>query len=310
VSATVSPPGVGEITATLPMFMLGFLLVVAGLGVNLRDLRQGLPGRLLLVGLAVNVSYPIAFAALIALGLLAWHNPMEAQNVLVGLAMIGAMPVAGASTAWAQNAEGNIALSLALVLSSTLLSPILTPLGLHAIGLLTHGDYSEDLHELARGASRTFVVLTVVIPSVLGLGIRELIGDRRAARVLPLLKVLNLVDLLVLSYSNAALALPRMVQHPDWDFILLTLSITTTMCAGAFSVGWVISRGLRAKAADTIALTYAVGMSNNGTGLVLASSALADHPLVLFPIIFYNLVQQLLAGALDALYRRRSTPSD
>jgi BASS family bile acid:Na+ symporter len=122
--------------------------------------------------------------------------------------------------------------------------------------------------------------------------------------------VLNLVDLLVLSYSNAALALPRMVQHPDWDFILLTLSITTTMCAGAFSVGWVISRGLRAKAADTIALTYAVGMSNNGTGLVLASSALADHPLVLFPIIFYNLVQQLLAGALDALYRRRSAPSD
>ena len=41
--------------------------------------------------------------------------------------MIGAMPIASASTAWAQNAEGNIALSLALVLSSTVLTLVVLP---------------------------------------------------------------------------------------------------------------------------------------------------------------------------------------
>jgi BASS family bile acid:Na+ symporter len=45
-------------------------------------------------------------------------------------------------------------------------------------------------------------------------------------------------------------------------------------------------------------------MNNNGTGLVLASMALADHPRVLLPVIFYNLVQHLVAGCVDRLLSR------
>jgi hypothetical protein len=41
---------------------------------------------------------------------------------------------------------------------------------------------------------------------------------------------------------------------------------------------------------------FGLGMNNNGTGLVLASLALANHPKVMIPIIFYNLVQQVFAG--------------
>jgi predicted Na+-dependent transporter len=41
---------------------------------------------------------------------------------------------------------------------------------------------------------------------------------------------------------------------------------------------------------------FGLGMNNNGTGLVLASATLADHPLVMLPIIFYNLVQHLMAA--------------
>jgi BASS family bile acid:Na+ symporter len=44
---------------------------------------------------------------------------------------------------------------------------------------------------------------------------------------------------------------------------------------------------------------FGLGMNNNGTGLVLASMALADHPRVMLPIIFYNLVQHLVAGCVD-----------
>jgi BASS family bile acid:Na+ symporter len=304
VSIDLRLPLVGSVPMTLPMFLLGFLLAVAGLGVNLRELQAGLRGRLLLSGLAANTLFPIAFAALVALALMKWHEPAEVQNILVGLALIGAMPIAGATTAWSQNADGNMALSLGLVLSSTLLSPILTPLALNAVGLLTQGDYSEDLHEMARGGSRVFVILTVVIPSVVGIMMRFALGDHRTARVLPYLKMLNLVDLLVLSYSNAALALPNVLAHPDWDFIGLALSITATMCLGAFASGSAIARGWHADPNDRIALTYGVGMNNNGTGLVLASSALADHPLVLPPILFYNLVQQIVAGVVDALHRR------
>jgi BASS family bile acid:Na+ symporter len=46
---------------------------------------------------------------------------------------------------------------------------------------------------------------------------------------------------------------------------------------------------------------YGLGMNNNGTGLVLAGAALAAHPQVLLPIIVYNLVQHLVAGAVGAI---------
>ena len=54
---------------------------------------------------------------------------------------------------------------------------------------------------------------------------------------------------------------------------------------------------------------FGLGMNNNGTGLVLASMALADHPRVMLPIIFYNLVQHLVAGVVDQLFCRTPTSS-
>jgi bile acid:Na+ symporter, BASS family len=186
------------------------------------------------------------------------------------------------------------------------LSPLVTPLGLHAIGLVTHGDYAEDLHELASAGSRSFVVLAVVLPSAIGIIGRVVVGPQRVARALPALKLANLVDLLVLNYANAAAALPQVVTRPDWDFLALIVAITVVMCAGAFVTGWAIPRALHAPRADQISLMFGMGMNNNGTGLVLASTALADHPLVLLPIIAYNLIQQIVAGVVDWLSRRRA----
>ncbi len=55
---------------------------------------------------------------------------------------------------------------------------------------------------------------------------------------------------------------------------------------------------------------FALGMNNNGTGLVLASMALADHPRVMLPIIFYNMVQHLVAGAANAMVNRAGPAPD
>ncbi len=48
-------------------------------------------------------------------------------------------------------------------------------------------------------------------------------------------------------------------------------------------------------------------MNNNGTGLILASLALASYPRVMVPIIFYNLVQHLVAGTVHEVTGRNST---
>jgi BASS family bile acid:Na+ symporter len=51
---------------------------------------------------------------------------------------------------------------------------------------------------------------------------------------------------------------------------------------------------------------YGLGMNNNGTGLVLASLALASFPRVMVPIILYNLVQHLVAGAVHEVTGRNA----
>jgi BASS family bile acid:Na+ symporter len=293
---------------TLPMLMLALLLANAGLGVQpsrLWNLRGG--AGLLLAGLAANLLVPLAFLLGLAQALRLWHNPEEAQQILTGLALVASMPIAGSSTAWAQNSDGNMALSLGLVLASILLSPLTTPVALHAVARAASGDYAEHLRGLAASGAGVFLAACVVLPSVLGVLARWAAGEARVAAAGPGLRLANNVNLLVLIYANASASLPEAVAYPDADFLALTLGVVAALCVLCFASGWWVARLLRADPAQRASLTFGLGMNNNGTGLVLASVALAGHPRVLLPIILYNLVQHLVAGgAALALGRARA----
>ena len=82
---------------------------------------------------------------------------IEPALITLVLALVASMPIAGSSTAWAQNADGDLVLSLGLVVGSTLLSPLTTPLALHAVGLMAEGAYAGDLHELAAHGTGVFL---------------------------------------------------------------------------------------------------------------------------------------------------------
>jgi bile acid:Na+ symporter, BASS family len=296
---------------SLSMLMLAALLLNAGLGVTFEKVRQMFRSPTLLgAGLLANLLMPIAFILVITRVMAGWHNADEVQNILVGLALVASMPIAGSSTAWAQNADGELTLSLGMVLLSTLLSPMTTPIALHSVGLMATGDYSEDLHELAAGGTGMFLAICVLAPSLIGICVRQVVGDARYAAARPRLKLINSVILLVLNYSNASVSLPQAVANPDPDFLAVTLGIVVALCVLAFAAGWMVSWFLGATPAQRISLMFGLGMNNNGTGLVLASMALADHPRVMLPIIFYNLVQHLIAGIVDRMTCRTSTSAE
>ncbi len=294
---------------SLSMLMLSALLLNAGMGVRWDTIREMLRGPSLLgAGLLANLLIPIAFILVVTRIMAGWHNADEVQNILVGLALVASMPIAGSSTAWAQNADGELTLSLGMVLFSTLLSPVTTPIALHSVGLMATGDYAEDLHELAAGGTGMFLAVCVLAPSLAGIGVRHVVGDARYAVARPRLKLINSAILLVLNYSNASVSLPQAVADPDPDFLAVTVVIVVALCVLAFGAGWLVSRLLRATPAQRTSLMFGLGMNNNGTGLVLASMALADHPRVMLPIIFYNLAQHLIAGVVDRLNCRSSAP--
>jgi BASS family bile acid:Na+ symporter len=293
-----------KMTVTLPMVMLALLLANAGLWVQTSGLKHLLRGStVLLAGLATNLAVPIAYLLGATQALRFWHEPAEVQNILLGLALVAAMPIAGSSTAWSQIVNGNLALSLELVLFSTLLSPLTTPVSLHSVGLMASGDYADELHQLAAGGTGPFLILCVVIPSTLGIFGRGVVGGARIDSARHPLKLFNSLNLLLLNYANASLSLPRVLAHPDADFLVLTLGVVVGMCAAGFGSGWLIARLLRLDRARQSTLVFGLGMNNNGTGLVLASVALADRPRVMLPIILYNLVQHLAAGSVAYLLR-------
>jgi BASS family bile acid:Na+ symporter len=227
------------------------------------------------------------------------------QNILVGLALVASMPIAGSSSAWAQNANGDLALSLGLVVLSTVLSPVTTPLALDAVGWMASGEYAAGLHRLASSGAGTFLTLFVLLPSLAGIGLRAAIGPRPLARAKPTLKLLNAANLLALTYSNACVALPQVAAEPDWDFLGVMLAIVLGLCILGFASGWALARLLREDEARRTSLVFGLGMSNNGTGLVLASTALAQFPSVMLPVIFYNLVQHIVAAVADRLTSHR-----
>jgi BASS family bile acid:Na+ symporter len=124
----------------------------------------------------------------------------------------------------------------------------------------------------------------------------------------PRLRLANALILLVLNYSNASTSLPKAIANPDWDFLAAILAIAAGLCAFAFTSGWAVARVLRLDRPGKASLMFGLGMNNNGTGLVLASLMLADHPDVMIPILFYNLVQHLVAGLADAALGRSDPP--
>jgi len=230
-------PDGSTVKVTLSVLMLSFLLFNAGLGIRARELtglwKHPAP---IISGFLANMAVPMLLVLALRGLMQLWHNSDELQNLLVGLAMIISMPIAGSSTAWSQNANGNLTLSLGLVFLSTALSPLTTPLVLHVFGYMTTGDYSADLHELASQGTNAFMLFTVVIPSVLGIVVHFILGEKRTDVVKPYLKLANFIVLLLLNYSNAATSLPQAFGKPDLDFLVFIYGTTILVCVAAFAL--------------------------------------------------------------------------
>src|SRR5262249_6822400 len=91
-------PVADRVSIPLPVALLGALLFTAALAVDTRELlgvlrRPGLLG----AGLLANLLVPLGFVLLSARAAPLWHSPRESAQLLTGLAVIAAMPIAGSS---------------------------------------------------------------------------------------------------------------------------------------------------------------------------------------------------------------------
>ncbi|MFE7266824.1 bile acid:sodium symporter family protein [Streptomyces sp. NPDC057592] len=297
------PIPVGASTLTVPMVLLAVMLFNAGLGVRVSDLR-GVVSRpvQLVLGIAANALLPLLVLPVVALGLRTWHDPAEAEGLVVGLMLVLAMPIAGGAASWGQNAGANVPLVVAMVMGSTLLSPLTVPLGIHLAGQLVGPDGAGALDDtttvdfIARTGAGVFALVSVVLPCLAGVVVRVALGEDRIPRVLPAVKSVNLVNILLLCYINAAGALGQALAHPDPDLLMLALGLSGAVCCLAFCCGRWMGRWTHCDQPDGVSLTFATGMNNSSAAAVLAAGWFPHRPAVLLPILSYSLLQKIVAG--------------
>ena len=288
-----------EVTA--PLMLLALLLFCAAAVVRrsqLRDLMQR-PGILLLSLIAIWV-VPALFVTLLGWLLPKILGDYVSTGMLVGLALVAAMPVANSSVAWCQNARGNVALGLGLIVLTIVLSPLATPQLLNLMGLALSEQETAQCEQLVTRFSGTFFIVWVILPSLAGMVFNWWMGPERIERAWNLIRLISAATLLLLNYANASLADPDGVfENEGFKAVLVSALLAVGLSLLGFLNAWIYARAMRLSRTSWSALLFGFSMKHTGLALVLAGEVLHEQPRVIMMIILATLLQHIVAGIAD-----------
>jgi BASS family bile acid:Na+ symporter len=296
-------PGVdlAGVHLSLPLILLALMLFSAAVLTDLTQFRSVLRQPLAMGAGLVAVWLGPALLVVAAGFVIPWAvNGPAATGLLVGLALVAAMPVANSSVGWTQNSDGNLALGLALVVLSISLSPLVTPALLSAFGMSLSPQEQNYCEALVNRFSGLFFIVWVVLPTVTGFACRYLVGAERIARATSGFTLASAAALLVLNYINSALALPKLRDSPA-SLLLITATLAAALSIVGLVFGWGIARMLKLPVATRSALLFGLSMKHTGLALILAGAVLANQPLAILIIVLATFFQHLLAGIVQWL---------
>lgn len=211
-----------------------------------------------------------------------------------GLIVVSCCPGGVASNVITYLAKGDLALSVSMTASSTILSVFMTPL----LTLLLIG---KGVEASASGLFfDTFQV--VILPVALGVLLNFYLPEisKKIQTVSPLVAVL-LITMIVSSILGASR--DKILQSAG----ILIVAVVSLHASGFF-FGYVLSWFLIRKQKTARTISIEVGMQNSGLGVVLSRNNFPD-PLVAVPAAISSLVHSLI-GSLLAAFWRRSTKEE
>ncbi|MFE5320110.1 bile acid:sodium symporter family protein [Paenibacillus sp. NPDC056579] len=301
---TPAAVGVGLLSASwlhtlsfLVPWIFAVMTFAGSIGSNFKDLGKVMkhPLPIIAVFLILHLVMPlIGWAA----GTLIFPGDDLTQT---GFVLLFVIPTGVVSLVWVTIYGGNIALTLALILLDTLLSPFIVPLSLSLIvGAKVHMDVWGMMNGL---------LWMVVIPSVIGMLLNHWTKGQIKTVWGPRLAPFTKIGLFAVVAINSSVVAPHL---RDMNVKLVQIIVTALVCATlGYLAGWLVSRSMKWDRDVTVALTFNSGMRNLSAGAVLAISFFP--PPVVLPVIAGMLFQQLLAALygynLDKKYRLKSQPS-
>ena len=214
------------------------------------------------------------------------------QQIVCGILLEYSVPVAALTVMWCGIGGGNQALSLVILLASSLLSPVTLPLTLR---LLMGQTIQVDLTSMMLN-----LLLTVAIPVVVGTLTNDLSHGSAKRRLAPPLAPAARIAMVAIITTNASGIAPYL--RGLTPVLVAVMAFIALFSATAYLWGLVAARLLRQPRDVTVSMTFGAGMRNISAGAVIAANYFP--PEVMFPVVIGTLFQQVLAATYDRVLAR------
>jgi BASS family bile acid:Na+ symporter len=212
------------------------------------------------------------------------------EALTVGVVLVGCCPGGTASNVITYLAKGDLALSVGMTATSTLLAPFVTPL---LVWLLVGQTVDVEVAGMLLS-----IFWVVILPIVAGLAFKWLWpnASERATAYLPAFSSIAIcVIVLIIIAANASKLL-------EGGLIIILVVVLHNLCG--LSMGYLVGRLLRLPAAKRKAISIEVGMQNSGLASSLATLHFAAFPMATIPGAIFS-VWHNISGAIAAkLYQR------
>lgn len=270
-------------------WLFAFMTFAGGLGSGFRDLKKVLlhPMPLLACLMILHILMPILAWGL---GNLFFHQD---PATVTGIVLAFIIPTGIVSFMWVSLYEGNIALTLSIILLDTFLAPFLVPFSLK---LLMGASIHMDTWGMMRG-----LILMVVLPSLAGMCLNQWTKGQVKMTLAPKLAPFSKLALILVVAINASVVAP-FFKHLNGKYVAIAATILVIAASGYFW-GWLTGRKLKGDKGVIVAMTFNSGMRNISAGAVIAATYFPAA--VVFPVMVGTLFQQILASTYAHLLSSR-----
>ena len=268
--------------------MLGVIMFGMGLTLSPKDFQIVLSHpKDILVGCLAQFS----IMPLLAFGL-TWALSLP-KELALGVILVGCCPGGTASNVITYLAKGNLALSVGMTATSTLLAPVLTPL---LVWLL-----AGTMVEVDTLGMLLSIVYVVIAPIAVGLLCQRFLPEM-TKRVVPYLP----------AFSSIAIALTvGIVVSHNADRLLVGgfLVVVAVVLHNLFglSLGYLVGRLSGLDEQKKRAIASEVGMQNSGLASSLATIHFAAYPLATIPGAIFSVWHNISGAAVAFVFRRNRT---
>jgi len=268
------------------------IMVCLGVSISVDDLLQAIAHpKALISGLTAQ----IIFLPLLGFFIVMVFRPDPVIGI--GLVLLAACPGGVTSNGYVLISRGDVALSVALTVISSLVIVLTMPL-LTALAFRYLGDQSISF-EVPIGSMMISLVKLTVLPITLGLLLRAK-QPEFADKILEPARKFAFVLLMIVIVGNTLASLEVLLDNlVEIGLLALTLNLS------ALAMGNGIARALRLSAAGQISITFEVGIQNLSLVLTLALAILHMPEYATFALV-YALFMKVTALILVAIWQGKT----